>query len=345
MIKTIGRLLPRERVKDIEKLANSAGIEARGEEVSGYIVLFSFLFFILSTIALLNIHDSKAFLEQIAFSINPAYVGAISTTVAVLLSLLIVVPFFVLIVYTYLSLRAEARRMAVESILPDFLTLVAANVRAGMPLDQAMWQASKPEFGILADETKATIKSSFGGEPLDDALDKLTLKFDSRLISRTVELLKQSLVSGGEVATILEKTAEEAREGMLVKKEIQASLIIYVIFLFFAAAVGTPFLFAVSEKLLVVLHSAFAFIPQTTETSTLTGLTPTTPPITAKDFYYFALFSMLVTSLFGSFIIGVIQTGSRNQGLRYFPFILLIAYLVFFFASSLLDAFFAGFIA
>lgn len=345
MIKTIGRLLPRKRVKEIENLANSAGIEIRGEEVSGYIILFSFFFFILSTIALLNIPDSKAFLEQIAFSINPAYVGAISTIVAVLLSLLIVVPFFVLIVYTYLSLRAEARRMAVESILPDFLTLVAANVRAGMPLDQAMWQASKPEFGILADETKATIKSSFGGEPLGDALDKLTLKFNSRLISRTVELLKQSLVSGGEVATILGKTAEESREGMLVKKEIQASLIIYVIFLFFAAAIGTPFLFAVSEKLLVVLHSAFAFVPQTTETSTLTGLTPTTPPITAKDFYYFALFSMLVTSLFGSFIIGVIQTGSRNQGLRYFPFILLIAYLVFFFASSLLDAFFAGFIA
>lgn len=345
MIKTIGRLLPRKRVKEIEKLANSAGMETNGEALSGYIIVFSFFFFILSTIALLNIPDSKAFLEQIAFSINPAYVGAISTIIAVLLSLLIVVPFFVLIVYTYLSLRAEARRMAVESILPDFLTLVAANVRAGMPLDQAMWQASKPEFGILAEETKATIKSSFGGEPLDDALDKLALKFDSRLISRTIELLKQSLASGGEVATILEKTAEEAREGMLVKKEIQASLIIYIIFLFFAAAIGTPFLFAVSEKLLVVLHSAFAFVPQTTETSALTGLTPTTPPITPKDFYYFALFSMLVTSLFGSFIIGVIQTGSRNQGLRYFPFILLIAYLVFFFASSLLDAFFAGFIA
>ncbi|MEM2948612.1 MAG: type II secretion system F family protein [Candidatus Anstonellales archaeon] len=345
MIKTIGRLLPRERVRKIEKLAASAGMEASGEEISGYLIIFSLIFFILSTVFLLNFPDSKSFIEEISFSINPAYAGALSPLIAILISLLIVVPFFLLMVYTYLSLRAEARRMAVESILPDFLTLVAANVRAGMPLDQAMWQASKPEFGLLAEETKSTIKSSFGGEPLDDALDRLAMKFDSRLISRTIELLKQALASGGEVATILEKTAEEAREGMLVKKEIQASLIIYIIFLFFAAAIGTPFLFAVSEKLLVVLHSAFAFVPQTAETSALTGLTPTSPPITAKDFHYFALFSMLVTSLFGSFIIGVIQTGSRNQGLRYFPFILLIAYLVFFFASSLLDAFFAGFIA
>ncbi|MEM4335520.1 MAG: type II secretion system F family protein [Candidatus Anstonellales archaeon] len=332
-------------MRKIEKLAASAGMEASGEEISGYLIIFSLIFFILSTVVLLNFPDSKSFIEEISFSINPAYAGALSPLIAILISLLIVVPFFVLMVYTYLSLRAEARRMAVESILPDFLTLVAANVRAGMPLDQAMWQASKPEFGLLAEETKSTIKSSFGGEPLDDALDRLAMKFDSRLISRTIELLKQALASGGEVATILERTAEEAREGMLVKKEIQASLIIYIIFLFFAAAIGTPFLFAVSEKLLVVLHSAFAFVPQTAETSALTGLTPTSPPITAKDFHYFALFSMLVTSLFGSFIIGVIQTGSRNQGLRYFPFILLIAYLVFFFASSLLDAFFAGFIA
>jgi flagellar protein FlaJ len=345
MIKTVGRLLPRETVKKIERLVNSAGMETSGEAASGYLILSSFILFILSTIVLLNFPDSKGFLEEVSSSISPVYAATLSILLAVLLSLIVVIPFFILIVYTYLSLRAEARRMAVESILPDFLTLVAANVRAGMPLDQAMWQASKPEFGILAEETKATIKSSFGGEPLDEALDKLAMKFDSRLISRTIELLKQALASGGEIGTILEKTAEESREGMLVKKEIQASLIIYIIFLFFAAAIGTPFLFAVSEKLLVVLHSAFAFVPQTAETSALTGLTPTTPPITPKDFHYFALFSMLVTSLFGSFIIGVIQTGSRNQGLRYFPFILIIAYLVYFFSSSLLDAFFAGFIA
>ena len=80
-----------------------------------------------------------------------------------------------------------------------------------MQLDRAMWYAAKPEFGILSKEMELASKRVFGGETLDEALHKLSERFKSRYLARTVELIKEGIGSGGEIAVRLEKTATDLR--------------------------------------------------------------------------------------------------------------------------------------
>jgi len=63
--------------------------------------------------------------------------------------------------------------------------------------------------------------------------------------------------------------------------------------------------------------------------------------ITSTEFFYFTIPTIFVTALFSSFIVSVIRTGTRNQGLKYFPFILIGALVIYFGVSWALGQFFA----
>jgi hypothetical protein len=214
-----------------------------------------------------------------------------------------------------------------------------------MTVDQAMWYAAKPEFGLLAIEVKSIIKSSFSGEPFEKALDRLAVRFNSKVLERTVLLIKQAMATGGEVAEIMEITAEDAREVAIQRKDIASTLLVYVIFLVFASVLGTPFLFSVANKLIFVLSIAFSYLPSgglAGQVPQMTFVQPSAPVITPTEFYWFSVATIFITCLFASLILGTIQTGSKTQGLKFFPFMLAFSYVVYFVVSSFLDSIFAS---
>ena len=67
------------------------------------------------------------------------------------------------------------------------------------------------------------------------------------------------------------------------------------------------------------------------------------PAITASDFFWFSIPTIFVTCLISSFIVSVIRTGSRSSGMKYFPFMLAAAYLVYWLANSMLSSIFTTF--
>ncbi len=346
----LGRLLSRERMHSFEKRTRAAGILVPPELFAGYIVATALTaaLFLAAVLSLLPT-SQKYFLSLTTGALSalgiqplePFALKAITITLVLALSLAAVIFASYIVLSAMLILLSEARKNAVEAVLPDFLTLIGANARAGMTIDQAMWYAAKPEFGLLSMEVKSVIKGAFSGESLSSALDRLNERFDSRVLERTISLMKQASVTGGEVAKILEMTSSDARETAMLRKDIAASLLIYEIFVIFSAALGAPFLLAVVNKLLGVLEKSFAFLPQTVS-QVSTFVKSSAPLITSSDFFYFSIATIFITSLISSFIIGIVRTGSKNQGIKYFPFMLLAAYLVFFTVSSFLELFFTG---
>ena len=248
LFEQVGRFFfTRNRVLTMRSGLNAAGIDLPPDSFAGYMVVNILVIALFLAVAGMLFAPFVKFVE--------GFIGyIISSPPAILLYLVIIVLalFFsyfsiTMLLSTYLVLMADNRRNSLESSLPDFLMLVASNIKAGMTLDQAMWYSAKPEFGLLSQEVKLIIKSAFSGESLEDALDRLSLRFDSRVFTRTIALIKQATFTGGELNEILERTAEDVRNTLLMKKEISASLILYEIFVLFAAAVGSPFLFAVSN--------------------------------------------------------------------------------------------------
>jgi len=239
-------------------------------------------------------------------------------------------------------MAADSRRAKVEEVLPDFLLLAAANVRAGMTVDQALWYAAKPEFGTLSTEVQVVAKRTFGGEPFDKAIDHLSEHFNSKFVRRTVTLIKQGLSSGGQIAEILERTAKDVRDMQIIKRDIAASLLMYIIFLVFAASVGAPFLFSVSAKLIGLLEHVFAQIPDTSQVSATAGMSfiqPQPPVITSSQFMLFVVVSTIVTAVCSALMIGIINKGNRMEGVRYIPPMLIASFVIFLIVSTLLDTF------
>ena len=348
----IGRLFSRQQMRKLGLLLESSGVDYVPEAFAGLAVVLCVFAFLLTYSFFSIIAPLRGFLFKICILASPDLTIAYPEfflLVSVLFSLALSFTLVLLIVYVFLLLRADARRRQVEDVLPDFLSLSAANVRAGMTIDQALWYAAKPEFGLLSDEVAIVAKKSFGGVPFNQAIDYLGDRFNSKLIRRSVALIKQGLASGGKLADILERTADDARAMSALRKEISTSLLMYIIFIIFAGAIGTPFLFAVSGKLVTILENAFtSSIPQVTSqnsgVSQLRGglIAPSKPTISSADFFLFTILTTIMTTVFSALIIGVISKGSKRDGVPYIPFLLAISLILFFVISGALDAFLSG---
>lgn len=345
--KFFGRLvLSRERSKSLEESIHSAGKSIDAEVFAGYYLFGSFLIGVLLSIAFTWWPPD---LFPSFFWLLNSFVALDSWQVFIIFFLLLEIASFLsiwVIIYILLALSIEKRTKAVEEVLPDFLMFVSANTKAGMPLDQAIWYAAKPEFGILSKEVKRVMKKSFGTQTLEVSLDELSKSFKSDLFSRTIILIKQAIATGAEIAEVLDRTSEEARESILLRKEIEASLVLYEIFILFASIFGTPFLFSVSTKLITILEKIFSAVPSSSlsvQNQFYSVIKPAVAPIVSStQFFWFAMAVLIVTSLFSSFIIGVIRTGSRTSGFKYFPVILVLSAVVYFSVVGLLDLFFSS---
>ncbi len=343
----VGRLLfPRERVRSLEKELLSAGIGIPGDAFAGYVILNVLILAIFVSVFLLVFEPTATPITGFIGSFIDIPLPAIWVIFFVVLLVSLYFLAFILL-SAYVVGRVETRRNQLEIVLPDFLMLVSSNIKAGMTLDQAMWYASKAEFGLLSDEVKEVVKGSFSGESLEDALDELSFRFNSKVFERTILLIKQANATGGELTDVLERTAEDVRDTIIMRKEIAASLVMYEIFVLFAAVIGTPFLFAVAGKLIEVFEKISVHLPATSAaTPGITPFSATTfggPMISSMDFFYFAIPTIFITCLISSFIVSVIRSGSRTEGMKYFPFVLLGAYLVYWVAAAFLSSIFLTF--
>ncbi len=247
--------------------------------------------------------------------------------------------------HVYLDMKIYQRRKEVEEVLPDFLQLTSANIRAGMPIDRALWFAVRPRFGVLAKEIEDVAKRTLVGEELYASLHVFTEKFDSLILSRSINLLIEGIEAGGEVGELLDKIANDIQESRIMRKEMAANVTTYVIFITFASIVAAPFMFGLAYQLLTVIHSIVSTLDMSATTSSMgMGFNVSADSISLSDFRTFSMVALSVTALFSSMIISVIKKGNITEGLRYIPTYILISLLIYMLAVRFLGVFMSGLI-
>ncbi len=322
-LNALGRMFPRNFVMGIASTLSMAGVNMRPEAFVGTVMVLC------AIVPLVSFFLINPFL--------PKY--------ALIVSLCLI--FVALgIIYAWLLLRIDDRRNKVENILPEFLQLASANVRAGMPIDRALWFAARPEFGLLSQEVEMVTKRTFSGEPFMDAIKRLGTRFQSKTLERTINLLVEGMSAGGEVAALLEKTGQDIRNLQLLHKEISGMMLMYVIFIIFASVVGAPLLYALSNQLINITNVIWDRVleqnPEGLPTGGMMFLSPQPPGITSSDFFAFSLLSTIITTAIASLIIAVIQTGNSANGLRIMPFIMAAGLSIFFMTNWIFSTVFAG---
>jgi len=235
------------------------------------------------------------------------------------------------LVYFFLLMRSDAKARVVETVLPDALQLMASNLRAGLTIDKALLLSARPEFGPLQDEINNIGKEVTMGKELEDALLEMKERIRSERLEKTILLIVAGLKSGGQLARLLEQTARNLREQAFVDEKIRSNVMMYVIFVFVAVGIGAPFLFGLSSFLVEVLTSVLSSVtmPDVSVASAM-PMSFSQVNISVDFVINYAITFLVVTSIMGSMIIGLISKGKETEGAKFVPVLIALTLGLFF---------------
>jgi pilus assembly protein TadC len=234
------------------------------------------------------------------------------------------------VAYANLVLTSNSRAAKVEEVLPDFLSLVSSNIRAGLTSDRALIISARDEFGPLTEAIRKAGKNSITGMPLEQVLLQMGEYINSNTLRKTFGLIVEGMQSGGDMAELLEKTALDLRKFRSVRREIGSIILNYELFIIAAISLGAPMLYGVSTFLVDIMLKIKSKIAASSggdsasAMSTQVGIFKGKLLLTPEAISFFAMSSIVITVFFGCMAVGVMGSGRRVEGLKYFPVLALL---------------------
>ena len=130
-----------------------------------------------------------------------------------------------------LARACEARKIAVQKALPDFLDMVATTVQAGLSVNQALGYAIDAAPGALGDEVKAALSEIRLGRARSDALRAAADRLQQQQFTTTVTAITQAERLGTNISKVLNELAEDVRNHrIMVVEEHAAKLPVKMVF-------------------------------------------------------------------------------------------------------------------
>ncbi|MBU1166285.1 type II secretion system F family protein [Candidatus Micrarchaeota archaeon] len=318
----IGSIVPKNIVDHFETKLKYAGIRHDPKIWVGVRILFSFfigMFMIMIYLALTNPEPT------------PENIGI------VLLIWLFGFGISMIVSYLNLFFMMSDRSTELEKILPDFLLLIVSNLRAGMSPFNAFTHAAKPEFGPLYEEVMLSAAKAGGKSSLADALNNIGDYFDSQIFRRTIMLFTKGMRSGGQLAALLNSSAEEVQHIQDLRAELGSATRTYALFLGFIIIVIMPFLLSIATLFVTIF---LAMQPEDSGQQAVAGVPMFSGKIsiTPDEMMLTSVCTLALTSLIMSALAGILQKGKLLYGLKYFPVYAIAAIIFYFLAHYMLGS-------
>jgi type II secretory pathway component PulF len=216
---------------------------------------------------------------------------------------------------------------------------VSTNLKGGMSFENALWSAIKPEFGILANEIGLVSKKVMTGNDVSDALIEFSMKYDSPILRRNIQLMISEVESGGKIVETIDKIIYDMKKTQILKKEMASSTVTYMIFIGMLVIFICPVLFALSLQLFTIINGFLGSVGSNVSMNS-TNLHVGASALTPKDFRIFSIAAITIISIFSSLIVAVIEKGEVKSGLKYIPMFLISSLTIYVIASGILGVVF-----
>lgn len=128
----------------------------------------------------------------------------------------------ILVPWLYLGRKRSKRRKAFNRSLPDTLQLMSGSLAAGLSLTQSADTIVKEGVEPIASEFKRVLVETRLGVPLEEALDDVAVRFDSKDFAWTVMAIRIQRQVGGNLAELLENVASTMREREYMRRQVAA---------------------------------------------------------------------------------------------------------------------------
>ena len=275
---------------------------------------------------------------SIAFQFSTQFLGGLPPILSLLIFFL---GFFILIqvlFYSIVSMVATNRAKYIESVLPDSLELISANLRAGMTIDRAMMAANRKEFGHLNILLTNVSREVSTGKEISEALMNMTRKVKSEKFARTIELIIMAIRSGGELSRLLGQVADNLVHQRIIEEKIKAGVTTYLIFIGAAVVFAAPFLYGLSSVFVKIIIGSFGNVNMPANSQAAMPFSISISPemaIFLPPFVkFYAALSLATLGIMSSFLLGQIKAGKARFGLTYIPFIVGFSMGTYFIISS-----------
>jgi archaellum biogenesis protein FlaJ (TadC family) len=235
-------------------------------------------------------------------------------------------------IYFFLDIRVYKRTKEIESKLADFLVLVSTNLKGGLSLEQGLWAAIRPEFGLLAEEMTLVSKRVMTGNDLTEALNEFIEKYNSPLLQRNFSLIIGEVETGGKIVVVIDKVIESLKKMKALKDEMSASAVSYMIFIGVIVLAVAPALFALAYRLLFIITSFTSSIGSSMSGTGIANSINFNTDVDTGLFKNFSIWALATISIFSSMIISIINKGDIKGGLKYIPaftIVSIVFYLIF----------------
>ncbi len=248
--------------------------------------------------------------------------------------------------FTIIEFRIDSRKTTMENILPDYFQLASANLRSGIALDRALLLAARPEFGLFSKDIQEMSRRLFSGETLENSLRALSDKYNSLQLKRSVRMMIESIRYGGAMADLFQQLAKDLRAQQLTQKEVAGQMLMYSIFIAFAALAAAPVLYGLTTQMITITDNIWNGIlaqnPGGLPSTGISFLKPSPPKITPGTYYDFSLVAIMIICGSASFIMSSMNSGSLVRGLRTMPLFIVLGLGVFFIVSIVIQSLFSG---
>jgi len=243
-----------------------------------------------------------------------------------------------LIYYLYIEQQIYVRTQKMEDVLEDFLHLVSENLKGGMTLEEAFWDAVRPEFGVLAFEIRLAAKKVMTGEDVSEALKQFMEMYNSPLLTRSFNLIIQAIEGGSRLSEVMDRIIANITETKMLKREMAATNMTYVIFITFVVLVITPGLFTLSAQFLQILGS-FSQNVGASGTEGVVNLPIDFSKIKADPavFATFSYAAVLISAGCAAMIVSIIRKGSIRAGIKLIPVYMGISLVLFIILSKMAE--------
>jgi len=247
------------------------------------------------------------------------------------------------ILHISLIFLANKRAAIAEEMLPDALRLISSNLRAGIIPEKAFIESARPEFGPLSEQIKEAGKSMMLGKEIKDALNRIPEKINSSLLRKTIILISEGIIKGGNLANLLDGLADDIKSSLMLKNEIRAQVTSYIMFIFLALGIGAPLLYASSLFLVETLIGLSELLPTQTLKAGAISLALSNINLSKEFLLYYSISLMCLSAIFGGILIGLVKEGKEIAGIKYIPVIIILDLSIFYIVKYIVLASFAVF--
>ncbi len=124
--------------------------------------------------------------------------------------------------WLYLGLRSSRRRKKFNELLPETLGLISGSLSAGLSLSQSVDTVVREGQEPIAGEFRRVLAETRLGVTLEEALEGVAERFDSKDFEWVVMAIRIQRQVGGNLAELLDTVAGTMRERAYIKRQVAA---------------------------------------------------------------------------------------------------------------------------